>query len=162
MTYKKLDSNLLREHKGKSFVGVTTTALCHDGSGRFLMMKRGPKARDENGCWDIVGGGLKVSEIVEDNLKREIKEELCTDAIEITHLGFRDVHRLLEDGTKTHWIALDHIVLIDSTKVKIGEPGVIDEIGWFTLGDLPTPLHSQFHFLLEKYERVIKNALQQV
>lgn len=49
---------------------------------------------------------------------------------------------------KTHWISPDHIVRIDPNMDKIGEPEVIDEIGWFTLKTLPSPLHSQFPVFL--------------
>jgi hypothetical protein len=33
--------------------------------------------------------------------------------------------------------------LVDPTKVKNNEPEKIDEIGWFSLDKLPSPLHSQ-------------------
>jgi 8-oxo-dGTP diphosphatase len=38
-----------------------------------------------------------------------------------------------------------HAVQVDPEKIKIGEPHKIDELGWFTSDNLPTPLHSQFH-----------------
>lgn len=159
MTLSKLDPKILRAHKGISYVGVTTNAFCHDGKGHFLMMKRGQGARDEHGRWDIVGGGLKVGQPVLENLKREIDEELCVDPHDIQYIGFRDVHRQLEDGTKTHWISLDHVVKVDPQLVKIGEPEVIDEIGWFTLENLPSPLHSQFPVFLTQYEGILNKVL---
>lgn len=157
---KKLSSAELRQHKGISFVGVATTAICHDGKGNILMMKRGPKARDENGRWDILGGGLKHGVKIEQNLLREIEEELCTTGEEVIPIGVRDVHRVLEDGSATHWVALDHVVRIDREKVKIGEPGVIDEIGWFQLDALPSPLHSQFPKLLKDKGDLIRQLLR--
>ncbi len=156
---KRLDSETLRAHKGISFVGVTTAAFCHDGKGNFLMMKRGPKARDENGRWDILGGGLKHGQKIEDNLLRELEEELCTTGNNIIALGFRDVHRKLDDGTPTHWVSIDHIMQIDRSKAKIGEPGVIDEIGWFTLDSLPSPLHSQLMYAINKHKQKIVEVL---
>jgi ADP-ribose pyrophosphatase YjhB (NUDIX family) len=156
---EKLDSITLRAHKGISFVGVTTSALCHDGKGNFLMMKRGQLARDENGRWDILGGGLKHGVDIQSNLLRELDEELCTTATDIINLGYRDVHRKLEDGTPTHWISIDHIMKIDRSKAKIGEPGVIDEIGWFTLDTLPEPLHSQFDIFLKDNKQKIQDIL---
>jgi ADP-ribose pyrophosphatase YjhB (NUDIX family) len=155
----KIDPATLRAHKGISFVGVTTTAICHDGKGNFLMMKRGPKARDEIGRWDILGGGLKHGEKIEDNLLRELKEELCTTGSSIVPIGVRDVHRILEDGTKTHWIAIDHMIKVDRSRAKIGEPGVIDEIGWFNLDKLPSPLHSQFMVLIDSRKSLIEDVL---
>jgi ADP-ribose pyrophosphatase YjhB (NUDIX family) len=159
MAMKKLDHKTLSAHKGVSFVGVTTVALCHDGKGNFVMMKRGLGARDEHGRWDIIGGGLKVGQPIIENLKREIKEELCADATDIKYIGFRDVHRELEDGTKTHWVSLDHVALVDPKQVKIGEPEVFDELGWFTLDNLPSPLHSQLHLLIDKHKNLLKNLI---
>jgi ADP-ribose pyrophosphatase YjhB (NUDIX family) len=157
---KKLDPKTLRAHKGISFVGVATSALCHDGKGNFLMMKRGPLARDENGRWDILGGGLKHGVDIESNLLRELDEELCTTASDIIYLGYRDVHRKLDDDTPTHWISIDHIMKIDRSKAKIGEPGVIDEIGWFTLETIPSPVHSQFDIFLKVNLQKIKAILE--
>ncbi len=162
MPFKKLDSDTLRKHKGVSYVGVCTNALCHDGKGSFLMMKRGAKARDENGRWDIVGGGLKAGVPIEENMKRELQEEICTLPKELIFIGIRDVHRKLDDGTKTHWVALDFLARVDRSKVRIGEPGVVDEIGWFTLDTLPSPLHSQFLKLIEKNEAIIKKTLSAI
>ena len=137
-------------NKGEDFIGVGIIYLCHDGNGNFLLHKRGEKARDENGKWDIGGGALEFGEKVEDTLKREIKEEYGTDILSSEFLGFRDVHRE-KDGKPTHWIALDFKVLVDTGKVKNGEPHKFDDFGWFTLDELPSPLHSQLPAFFEKY-----------
>jgi 8-oxo-dGTP diphosphatase len=110
---KKLSPEVLRTHKGISFVGVTTTFLCHDGKGNFVMAKRGQNARDEQGRWEIGAGGLKAGTPILENVKREIKEEYNAKALEIEYMGYRDMHRKLDDGTPTHWVALDFAVLVD-------------------------------------------------
>mgnify|MGYP001590690736 CR=1 FL=1 len=138
-------------NKGEDFIGVGIIYLCHDGNGNFLLHKRGEKARDENGKWDIGGGALEFGEKVEDTLKREIKEEYGTDVLSYEFIGFRDVHRE-KDGKPTHWIALDFKVLVDVAKVKNGEPHKFDDFRWFTIGQLPSPLHSQLPAFFEKYE----------
>lgn len=141
--------------KGVDFTGVSIVYFCHDGKGNILMSKRSQNTRDERGRWDIGGGGLDFGEMVEDCLKREIKEEYCTDVLSFEFLGFRDVFRLHEDK-KTHWIGLDFKVLVDASKVSIGEPEAMDDIGWFTLQNLPKPLHSQLHVFFEKYKEKLK------
>lgn len=137
--------------KGVDFTGVSIVFICHDGNGNFLMAKRSKNCRDEQGNWDIGAGSLEFGESVLDTLKREIKEEYCTEVIDAEFLGYRDVHRI-NDGKKTHWIGLDFKVKVNRDKAKIGEPHKQDDIGWFTLTNLPAPQHSQFPKFLENYK----------
>ncbi|MDQ5938352.1 MAG: 8-oxo-dGTP diphosphatase [Patescibacteria group bacterium] len=137
--------------KGFDYTGVSISYFCHDGKGNFLMAKRSNNCRDEHGRWDQGGGGLEFNDTVLGTLKKEIQEEYCTDVLEYEFLGYRDVHREHE-GQKTHWVALDFKVLVDRDKVKNGEPHKFDDLGWFTLGNLPEPLHSQFLNALALYK----------
>ena len=138
--------------KGTDFIGIGVVYFCHDGKGRVVMSKRGKNSRDEIGRWDIGGGGIEVHDTVENTIRKEIKEEYCTDALEIEYLGYRDVHRLHE-GKKTHWIVLDFKVLIDPKKVANAEPHKFNAVEFFQLDDLPSPLHSQLPTFLEKYKK---------
>ncbi len=142
---------------GFGFVGVVVCALVHDGKDNILLLKRGVKARDEHGKWDICGGALDFGESVEDGLKRELMEELCTEAMDMKFLEAVEVIRQ-QDDTKTHWIALLHAVRVDPQTVKLGEPHKFDEIGWFSAKTLPSPLHSQFPKVLKaaREARIIK------
>lgn len=137
--------------KGLDFTGISVVFFCHDGKGNILMNQRSQNCRDERGCWDIGGGSLEFGENAVDGVKREIKEEYCVDVLECEFLGYRDVHRVV-DGRKSHWLALDYLVRIDSDGVKIGDPEKMDAVGWFTLGTLPSPIHSQFPKFLELYK----------
>ena len=140
--------------KGIDFIGNSVVYFCHDGRGNILMQKRGPKARDEHGRWDIGAGGIEFSDGVEQTLKKEIKEEYSADVLDFEFLGYREIFREHEGG-KTHWIALDFKVLIDPKQAKNGEPHKFDEIGWFNLGNLPSPLHSQLPIFLKKYQDLL-------
>jgi len=142
-------------NRGEDYAGVAVVFYCHDGQGNVLLHKRSQQCRDEKGCWDAGGGGLEFGDTVLDTLKKEIAEEFCTDVLEYDFLGYRDVHREHE-GKKTHWVALDFIVRVDRKKARIGEPHKFDEIGWYRLGDFPTPLHSQFPLFLEKYDAELR------
>ncbi|MCD4760631.1 NUDIX domain-containing protein [bacterium] len=137
--------------KGTNYTGVTVVYFCHDGQGNFLMSKRSDTCRDEHGCWDQGGGGLEFGHSVIDTLKKEIKEEYCTDILNHEFLGYRDVHRQ-HNGNKTHWIALDFKVLVDKNKVKNGEPHKFEKIDWFTLDNLPEPIHSQTPTFIKLYK----------
>ncbi len=145
--------------KGIDCVGVTIVFFCHDGKGNFVMAKRGANTRDEHGRWDPGGGGLELHDTVEETLRREIREEYCTDVLSYDFLGYRDVHRV-HNEKKTHWVALDFAVLIDPKKVANGEPGKFEEVAWFTLDSLPKDSsHSQFPFFLEKYKTQLRQIL---
>ena len=141
--------------QGTDHIGVCVVYFCHDGKGKVLMAKRSQNARDEKGRWDIGGGGIELHETVENTLSKEIKEEYNADVVDFEFLGYRDVHRFF-DGNKTHWLALDFKVLIDSTNVKINEPHKFDDIGWFTLETIPENTHSQFPEFLKKYKDQLK------
>lgn len=159
MSFTKLPVEQLRKHKGTSFTGVGTVFICHDGNGKFLMSKRSEKTRDEQGRWEIPGGSLKWGFTAEENIAREVKEELCADAQKIDFIGYRDVFRENNEGTKTHWLMLDFVVLVDPKQVKIGEPEQCDDLGWFTLDNQPKPLHSQHTKLIKKYRNRLVDIL---
>lgn len=78
-------------------------------------------------------------------------EEYGAEALEIEFLGYRDVFRELDDGTPTHWLGLDFLVLVDPAQVEIKEPEMFDDAGWFTLDSLPSPLHSQVNIAFERH-----------
>lgn len=129
--------------RGIDHIGVSASFVVHDGQGQILLQKRGPKARDEQGRWDIGGGAIEFGETVEEAVRREIREELCCEVLEVAFLTVYDAHRE-HDGHKTHWIAIIYAVKVDPSTVRIGEPHKIEQIGWFTANNLPSPLHSQF------------------
>ncbi len=136
--------------KGVDYTGVAIVYFCHDGNGNVILGKRSQNSRDEKGRWDIGGGGLDFGDTVEHTLRKEIKEEYCTDVLGFEFLGYRDVHREHE-GKKTHWITLDFKVLVDKEKVKNGEPHKFEAVEWFTLENLPSPIHSQLPNFFKLY-----------
>lgn len=157
---ERLSAEVLRLHKGVSFAGITTCFFCHDGQGNFILAKRSQRSRDEHGRWEVGGGGLKFGVTVKDNIKRELKEEFNVAPKKLEFLGYRDIFRKLNDGTPTHWVALDFAVLVDPKQVKNNEPEMFDEVAWFTLGTLPAPLHSQAPTFFKQYKNDLKRILK--
>jgi len=155
-----MNDDELRAHKGTSFVGITTSFMCHDGQGEFVMSRRSQNARDEQGTWEIGGGGLKWGNTAEATARREVEEEYGATILGLEFLGYRDIFRKLADGTPTHWVGIDFAILVDRKTVKINEPDMIDDLGWFTLELLPTPLHSQQKPFFQKYEKQLKRILK--
>lgn len=137
--------------KGFDFIGVCVSFYCHDGQGNYVFHKRSEKCRDEHGHWDCGGGGIKFGESIEDAVRREVREEYGTEVLEMEPVGHSDVFRTI-DGEASHWIAFRFKVLVSRDKVINNEPEKHSELGWFTLDNLPTPLHSQIPHELEMYK----------
>ena len=129
--------------RGHDFIGVSAVALVHDGQGNLLLQKRGLQARDERGAWDFCGGAIELGDTIEETIRKELQEELCTIPVDMQFLTAYDAHRLSE-GERTHWVAIVYAVKVDPATLSIGEPHKISELGWFTAATLPKTLHSQF------------------
>jgi len=50
-------------------------------------------------------------------------------------------------------------VLVDRSKVKIGEPHKFDELGWFNLNNLPKKSSFRTAEIFQKYEKRLNIAL---
>lgn len=137
---------------GHTHPAVCVVFICHDGNGRILLGRRGPQARDEHGTWDCGGGAFEHGETFEQAVTREVYEEYGATARDIEFLGVNNVIRSGGSGT-THWVALVHAARVDPAAVDIRDTGEVDAVGWYTLGALPTPLHSQLVGDLELYVR---------
>jgi 8-oxo-dGTP diphosphatase len=143
------------EQRGKQFIGVGAVALIHDGKGNLLLQKRGEQARDEQGKWDLCGGAIEFGDTIEQTIKRELMEELCTTPLKIEFLTVYDAFREI-DNQPTHWVSIIYAVEVDRSAVNIGEPHKIAELGWFTSKNLPSPLHSQFQ---KSYEPALQAGI---
>jgi 8-oxo-dGTP diphosphatase len=159
MAFPKLTPEEIRRHKGVSFTGITTVFLCHDGQGKILLGQRSSKARDEQGNWDPGAGGLKHGQSITDNLKRELLEEYGVKPKRLDFIGYMDAFRKNNEGLDTHWLAMYFAVLVDPKKVKINEPDMIDELGWFSLDNLPSPMHSQFNKFMKLHGQTLKKYM---
>ncbi len=136
---------------GIDFPGICVAAWCHDGRGKFLFLKRGAKARDGRGLWEIPGGELEMLEAPVQAIIREVQEEICVRNVVVEgELGFSSVFRN-EGESDTHWISLLYILRVDPSEVSIGEPDKISEVRWCSLDDLPQPLGKATRVDMEKF-----------
>lgn len=138
---------------GIDFIGITTPFYCVDGKGHLLMHKRSKNCRDEKGRWDTGAGQLNFGEDVERGVLREVKEEYGCSGIILAQVPPHSVIRV-QNGVRTHWLAIPHIILVDPEKVKNNEPHKIDELGWFSLEALPAPIHSALRRYIFKTKRI--------
>lgn len=132
---------------GIDFIGISTPFYCVDGKGHILLHKRSKNCRDEQGKWDIGAGQLHFGEAPEEGVLREVKEEYGCNGVIVASFPPHSVIRT-QKSKKTHWLSIPFIVKVDPKEVRNNEPEKIDEIGWFTLLDLPKPLHS----VLKQYD----------
>lgn len=137
---------------GIDSVGVCVVFICHDGSGRIAMAKRGLATRDEQGRWDVGGGAIELGKSAVETVHTEVMEEYGAPCGDIRFLGYRDVFRN-GGGMKSHWLALDFLVHVEHGAVRNAEPAKLDDVAWFELPSLPDPLHSNIPHILQLYER---------
>ncbi len=119
---------------------VSCVFICHDGTGRILLARRSAGARDEPGTWDCGAGAVEFGEAFAAAVTREVREEYCAQPLDVRNLGVRDVVR---SNPHSHSVAIVFAVLVDPYQVALGEPDKFDELGWFTVDELPQPQHSQ-------------------
>lgn len=126
---------------------ITTAAWCHDGVGSVFLMRRGLNCRDEHGTWDLCAGNLEYGWTVEDNMIKEIAEELGVTPLSLRFLGYRDVSR---DGLPQR-VALDFTAEVPRKGTHLVERHKFTDSGWFTMDYLPSPLHSQLPQIISQY-----------
>lgn len=145
---------------GLDYVGISTPFYCNDGQGKFVLHKRSQNCRDEQGHWDTGSGQLGFGETVEKSVLREVAEEYgCQGEIQ-EQLPPHSIIRE-HNGQRTHWLIIPHFVKVDPKEVKINEPEKADEFGWFTLDNLPKPLHTGFQYTLKKYKQYFEKYVRQ-
>lgn len=143
---------------GIDYPGVCVVFFCHDGNGNYLFQKRGKGARDQHGTWENGGGGIEHGETIEEALFREVREEYSCDCIAHEYIGV-ETYLSQEDEGMNHWITHLYLVKIERDKAQIGEPNKIDELAWFTLDNLPTPLHPGTAKDVEKYIKIRESQI---
>lgn len=123
---------------GIDYVGVSVGALIVNDRGEIFLTKRGMKATNERGTWEIPGGKVHFGEMLEDAIKREMKEEYGVDIV-LTY-QFPAQNHLIPDESQ-HWVPTCFIAkFVRGQMPKIMEPEKCDAIGWFALDHLPSPL----------------------
>ena len=90
------------------------------------------------GCWENPGGAVELGERLEEEMRREMRGEF---GVELEVIEQMPAHDHLIRGEKQHWVVTTFAVKIKPREVpSILEPEKCDEIGWFSLEKLPTPL----------------------
>jgi len=123
--------------KGIDYIGVGVGAVILNSEGRVFLAKRGRDVRNESGRWEFPGGGVEFGETLEHALAREVREEY---GLEIEVQELLDVVNHLIPAEKQHWVSPTFLCRVKSGAPSIREPHKCDEIGWFTLDEIPEGL----------------------
>jgi mutator protein MutT len=122
---------------GYDYIGVSVGAMVFNSAGEVFLAQRGPKAKNERGCWEFPGGVVDFGERLEDAVRREFFEEYGME-IAVERLLHVPDHILPDEGR--HWISPTYLARHVGGEPTIIEPEKCTGIGWFSLSALPAPL----------------------
>jgi len=124
--------------RGVDYIGVSVGAMIVNERGEVLLCKRSNRASNERECWEVPGGAVEFNERLEDAIHREMKEEL---GVEIDLVEQFPAANHIIPSDKQHWVPTTFLAKLKKGSVpKIMEPEKCDDIRWFSLDQLPTPL----------------------
>lgn len=119
--------------RGIDYIGVGVGAIIINDEEKYLLAKRGKKAKNEKGKWEFPGGTIEFGDTLKETIIREIKEELDIEIDPQYQLPSID-HLIPEE--KQHWVTNAFISKIVKGKPKILEPEKCSEIGWFDMKEI--------------------------
>lgn len=122
--------------------GVAT--LIFNDEGFLLLHKR--KGRHEGGVWGTPGGHIDYGEAPEDTCIREANEEV---GVEIGNVRFYGITNDVFEKTGRHYITLWYRAEWFGGEPKIAAPDEVEEVAWFPMDALPSPLFLPLKQLLE-------------
>lgn len=141
---------------GRDYVGVSVGALILNEAGEIFLTKRGNKATNERGTWEIPGGKVCFCETLRDAIKREMQEEYGINIVLEYQFPAQD-HLIPEE--KQHWVPTCFIAhIVGGTKPVIREPGKCEAVGWFFLDQLPSPLSIITTLDIAMYEKYLSGT----
>lgn len=139
--------------RGVNYIGVSVGAMIFNSKRELFLTKRGPRATNERGYWEIPGGGVEFGETLQRAVKREITEEYGVNIILLHQLPAQN-H--LIPAEKQHWVPTTFIAKIKSGQTpKILEPHKCAAIGWYPLNRLPRPLSIITKLDLKAYKKYL-------
>lgn len=129
--------NPFMEHKftpGVDYPAIACGVYIMNQEGKFLMLLRSDKARNDKRMWGIPGGLVEFGEKIEDAIVRETVEE-C--GLKVSNLELVGYYTHLIPEMSAHFVTIQFKTMKYSGVPKIGEPEKFLDIGWFDKDDLP-------------------------
>lgn len=132
---------------GKDYIGVGCGAIVFNDKQEVLLLKRTMNSRNDPGMWARPGGEVDFGEMADVATIREIFEETGINIKIERQIDFVD--HISEDGSD-HWIALGFLAYAVSGTLENKESKKHDEVGWFALDNLPSPINHHTRVALEQ------------
>jgi 8-oxo-dGTP diphosphatase len=99
------DEQPSRQYPPRPVLGVGALILAGE---KILLVERGREPL--KGWWSLPGGGVETGELLEDALRREVREET---GLEVDHVSFFEIfERLMPDDagrTEYHYVLIDYL-----------------------------------------------------
>jgi len=124
----------------KEFQSVGILIVAKD-TNKFLMLHR---VNHPKGTWSALAGGMEVGEDPIETVKREIKEEIGVDASMVDDIQIVGTSNAMGH---THYVMVGFVDR--EFKVPNLKKDENDQYGWFSVDNLPSPLHPGFLQSLE-------------
>lgn len=118
-----------RRQWSTAFVKDTIAIVALLEGGRLLLGHRHPKRRWYPDCWDLVGGHVEPGESPDQAARRECREEIAVDLIDLHPI---EVH-LDDPALRAHAF----VATSWTGRPTNAAPDEHDAIGWFTSAELP-------------------------
>jgi XTP/dITP diphosphohydrolase len=104
--------------------------------GNILINKRNdPHNPEFHGKWEFPGGGIEFGETIEENLKREVKEETGYDVMPVQRINYVGLDQREGKYSKYQVFLLPHICKIIGGKAFLNETEVLDS-KWVTPSEI--------------------------
>jgi 8-oxo-dGTP pyrophosphatase MutT (NUDIX family) len=149
---------------------VAVEGLVFDRDFRWILMKRGKGCRDEIGKLEGIGGSIEKDADFPSALKREIREEVGTQA-DIRIVSFFEVRKDTVDvpgsagHMKKHWIIVSFICFLHSGQLQIVEPEknegfVFKQMDAIDREELSSSAKAAFNSLLPEWDRIRRSIAE--
>jgi ADP-ribose pyrophosphatase YjhB (NUDIX family) len=91
----------------RALILAGATVLILDGDDQLLMLRR-----TDNGCWGVPGGMMELGESIEDTAKRETKEEIGIDVLDLELFGVysgQELYYQYPDGAEAYNVSVVYL-----------------------------------------------------
>ncbi len=129
-------------------VEIGVGAFILDKDNRLLLMRRGPKARTEQGYWALPGGKVDPGETPEETTIRETLEETGLSIRIEKELAFYNCSFPEETP---RWMTHVYLARATGGEAKIMEPDKCDALEWYSLDALPAPIARMSQPAIDRY-----------